>query len=535
MKKLIAILLAMLLLAGCQKKGQESVSLDKHPLISYLPATTVGLAVCSKESTAGYKSYQSSELFKRMEGMDNLAWGSDLGTILSERIGQSELPKVILALRDSIFDQARAKNYKDTVLFLSPSADYKLFDIGWLANTSAPVDLTALKSTLKSQNYELKDELLDGSPGFSLALVVPDREEKFTFYFLSSPNKIAIGTNSQTLVNFIQGKSSPINSVLITGHPGYTAARSYFSSKNEELCFGYVEADSMVKAIKGDVPEAELAQIPLAWLGFSSSFKDGLRTKISFAVKDGFGEWVKGLVSGSSVSVGSLIPAGSVLSAVVDGSLISQIKTLAESRPEIQNNPAAKARLAMLGTLRGLGLNIRNSDGASLFPEILFVARTDNPAEVAHSLKESLITSFGVQGLEWHEKEINGQKVYFFITPLGIGAYLLEGDKVVMAGSTEGIVKDAINLLGAKTEQSSTSLADEVQSSALSGNGLITGLINYTELSKTLESVQSSLATFSGGSSKVDPQMLKNLQALGTTYFQIGISQGQLSVDVVQK
>jgi hypothetical protein len=183
----------------------------------------------------------------------------------------------------------------------------------------------------------------------------------------------------------------------------------------------------------------------------------------------------------------------------------------------IANIPADSGLPASAGTIQ---IALLDGGAVSPFPAIALAIETNEPAAVKSSLEQILTQSISKGGLpvdtNWMQTEVNGAAVSFIMSPLGIGIFLTETESAVLAATSQTALQTLI------AGRSSVQAVKDEQGS------LVMGSVDFNELTQAMESVQSSLAMFTGGESLLTPEQMTNLKALGTGKAKVALNGSEL-------
>ncbi len=149
-------------------------------------------------------------------------------------------------------------------------------------------------------------------------------------------------------------------------------------------------------------------------------------------------------------------------------------------------------------------------------------------------MTKQIIESAQASGLPfapWKEIDIDGSKINFSLTPLGIGLYLGQVKDLVVLSSTEDGIR-RISTMGKSGESLYETVKTKSSSALIAGDSVLSGYLNFTRLSDTVKDLQGTLAMFSGGNSNVNEDMIKKLKALGLIDFAVQYSNQKFELQV---
>jgi hypothetical protein len=312
---------------------------------------------------------------------------------------------------------------------------------------------------------------------------------------------------------------------------------------NNQLSSAYLDVRATVAKIKSSIPaqelkeiEASLDSLPLESLGWSHRMDRGLADSIAIQLvpHDETQKQIIALLAGNNAQESlTAVPHDAIFSLSLDGTTLVKIKNFALTQMDQATADMARQQLASLDALRSLAVAVRGTNQMSPFPELLLVGSGSSASAVSASFKAIVNEAVGASGIQlgdWQSKVVDGSKVDFLMSPLGIGAFQTEMGNSVALGTSEGAVidatkagKDAAASLKGSMKGSSAELFDS--------GSMIFVYANFERMTELLQSVQGSLAMFTGGNTSMPEEAIEQLRKLGVFSATVAYSNDLLKVE----
>ncbi len=466
------------------------------------------------------------------------AWGKAANTSFSQAISKlgsdaasADVEPFVEALSVTNFvslDPSKPDTVRQGVLFVSAakSAEQKL-DWGIVLLASRGTDLTAklpeLEAIFKRKGMNVNPENVGSTKGFSL---LPVGAKKPT-YVLATSEQLAIAQSKELLSSMFSGTALGgfdklrITPQFIKATTSLPSAGQFFVGYADVVPFGKIFEQDIknVAASQGAVSDADQVKMdksPVEAIAFSRSMTENLSDALVVAInaKDEAQKKIFAAIEApQGGKVSDKVPADSAIFIALDGRLLSTIKnTVVEDLLAGQPLPPM---IKLVDSVKAFGIAVRNASAASPFPELLLTLQSDNSAEIKAVIKESLTMALAsnpaMSGPSWNAKDVNGTSLDYVTTPFGVGAYIGTLKDTLLIGSSEQIVADSVSAANGST----ASLGGSTPSLGRA-QGLGVAYADFSRLVAMIESVQGSLAMFTGGRPVVDPAQTASMRELGT-------------------
>ncbi|MFM1848955.1 MAG: hypothetical protein RL417_2429 [Pseudomonadota bacterium] len=521
-------LLAVLTLAGCSKKedsgaaGGISPTAPDSELLERLPVTTIGFLYGETGSEA-YANFKKSEWYKPVGVyLDKLAsMESDLPGVGALINSAKKLPSL---------SAEGVKDGTETVLFLAKGDAQSIAQVGAFIKLPTPVKpeetLAALESGFKEGGFPTSREKIGDIEVLAFTVQMKDGSSH-RLLAAALPDRFGLASGAPLLERLIKPlESIPENDRgirALKNLPTFQRAKTRSDSVGGQIAWGFLDIsvleDIVRKAIPAETPEganSPLEALPFETVSYARSMTTTLHDYVWLGTKPGEipEEALTALASAGAHPGVKNAPANAVGVLSIDGAVIRAAKIGALSKASPEEKSQIESATAALEGLKGLSLVVRNAAGASPFPELTFVIDTGDPAALHGTLKimlGGLAASGGLPVSSWQTKEIAGSKVDFMSSPIGVGLFIGTVKNAVVLSSAEGAFQD---LLGGKT---STEVAQFFSSDHLKGDKAPVALLYLSgnRLVGLIESVQASMAMFTGGKPLVEPEEIASLRSLG--------------------
>lgn len=523
----IALVATLVATQGCSKKSSVSTSISKSALISSLPTDTIGYFIWNTASS-NYKKFKQSPWGKQSMPLSSSA--DSLTGLDNHRISSliSSLEKIGLFSADA---DSGAKP-KEGILFISPNSS-KLAGLHFgayvAADSSSELDkkLAMLKSEVEAQGFPTKPFKEAGQNGFSFTIPASNRLYTDTVYASATSSLLTVASDKTLCLQpFSKDKNTtPLNLEQNQIYKDFLSEMT----KRDDFVAGFLDTKKLLSSIEKFVPEHApesqlLKEIPAAGLQYHRAFNETLSDTVTLAFdpKDKNTElMLKGIENSNSKTLLNASPSDSLISLQLDTGSLRKLKETLEGNLAADQLAALGSQLAIIDKLNRLAINLRSDSTESLFPEIMITAQTKEADKVYQELLNSLslLQSSGVPVSGWNKTNIENTEVSFTLTPLGIGIYLAKLNGLVVLASSQSAIQKTI----AATKNTQTSLYSTLSSakahSGMLKENIFSGYLDFASIASALETLQSTLAVFTGGAGNINSQELENLKQLGIVSF----------------
>lgn len=545
---LVLLVSVPLFLAGCSKKETPAAGaargLPQSELLDRVPTTTVAF-VFQETHSAAYQAYAAS------------AWATQSDSYTSKILELSkdvpELQKFARIAQNTPFFKNAAgapRAPRESVLFATRVGDWQGAAIplgfGFFAELTEQIDpqasLTAFEAALKAEQVPVKREPVGGLEGLVVTLTFPSSNGGETssnpLFVVATANRVGFASTPAVLERLLVPLDSigtaERGSTALGAKPVYQRVRARAETVGGIFAFGFVDAGTLVaglsKQLEPVAPEVAAAGLEdtVESASFVRAMNDGLNDYVWLGFAEGAlrPETATHLTSGGKHPGVARAPAGSVFVTSIDGGLLKVAKAHALASTAGQPPPPAPL-LDQLDKIEGIGLAVRNASGASPFPELIFTIHSTDAAALKEQLKAVIGVASAGQGLPvtgWQTKTVGALSVDFMASPLGLGAYLGVTDGAVVVATSEGVFNDIERGNFAKE------VGERFTHRAFTDDRapIVLGYLSGQRLAAMVESLQASLAMFTGGQNMVDAATIQSLRSLGSIAMALTYNSGAL-------
>lgn len=528
-------------LIACSKKDEGGISPNAvdSELLERLPTTTVGY-VFSDSKSAAYGAFKSSQWYQSTDAY--LAKVSELSTDVPAA-------KAILnALNSTALFKADSKGEEpiiESVFFAAKPSGAGAPEVGVFAKTRKPLDaekvLASIESALKNEGFSATRQKVgevdviaaEITATISTATLPGNTQAESTSVtlkpiFVVLPDRF--GTVSSA--NLAERLIKPLDQIAesdrgirtLKAEPSYQRAMARAAEIRGQFILGFADVNALTTLVKANAPagtpgvsDGVIDELPIETVSFCRSMNDGLSDYIWLGTKEGAldPELKAALAKAGRHPAVKNSPPNPVGILSIDGTVLRAVRTSALKSLSPEERTQAESISAPVDTIQGLSLIVRNAAGASPFPELTILLDSEDPAALQATLKQlvgGLAAGGGLPVSAWQTKEIEGAKIDFMASPIGVGVFMGTVKNILVISTADAAISD---LLGGKT-------APEVEAALAKSvlNGVSAPLaLFYTSgdrIAHFLESLQASMAMFTGGKSLVEPDDMKSIRSLGT-------------------
>lgn len=564
---------------ACSKKeadvaGSPNSGLKSLQLLNSLPDHTVGYAVFNT-STEAYKKFRSTP-WGDASASKSFEMLRDAAAAQGQPGADQAIKPFLEAIEKSGFfpKSGQPEVLKEGTLFVTLGKEETQIGAALYANGVAGGNLkdklAPFESACKSQNLTVAPITVQGASGFSVEIPQLAAEtggivEKL--FVAADSEKLALAT-SQDLVE--KRFKDPVGTAVssLKGTPQYEKATKALMNPDDEILFGYIDVTRVLALIPPSAPavavsaageksagaeDAEMGEmglnpspavapefkpeeIPVESVAFSRTMSDTLADSVVVSMNpktDSQRMMMNALNSPRAKELVKKVPADLTFLLNLDGAVLKSAKdsTLSQMAPE--EKEAVGSMVGFVDSIKEIGVGLRNQTGASPFPELLIVAETTNPNELADLLKMQLSGFAGQGGFlsPLQEKDVDGTKVSYSISPFGAGLFLATGKDSLIIASTEQLTKDLLS--GAKSSSSTFTKSLSPRSQELMSNdrSILVAYSNFDKMATMVEQTQGSLSMFTGGQQLVDQKQMDQMRAMGSSTLSLQYQDGLLKLN----
>jgi len=387
--------------------------------------------------------------------------------------------------------------------------------------------LSALEAAMKTEQLTVERRSFGAAHGLVLSDVAGSSTQSKKFFLVASTNRLSVSTSALLAERLV----TPLDTIApsergraaLDANPVFQRARARAANTAGIFAFGFVDAASGLKLVQAAVP---VGQAPIDTTQFDKSIESlafartmgaGLNDFVWFGLPMGaVTPQVETILTGGGAHPGlKRIVNGAVFVTSIDGAVAKAIKAIATAPDATGAQPPAVPFLDSFDTLGGATIALRNASGASPFPELVVELASSDAPRLKETIKVAtgaLSAGGGLPLSGWQSKKVGALDVDFMASPLGIGIFLGVARDAVIVSTSEGVFADVER--GAVAAEvparfDNPSFADDK-------GPLVLGYLSGQRLATLVESLQTSLAMFTGGQSIVDPATIESFRALGS-------------------
>ena len=532
---------ALLLASGCSNDEGPSAAakVDSNPLLKKVTNDTVAFMRWDSAGDGATK-YHASPYASSM---------SDMITSLESSTAQGlEIPQEVKDFVKGISDAgfvATAKGQAEPIAqglitVGLVGGDGKKPEIALYFQGAAGVNfgekLPKLEETFKKTGATTAKASVGGVEGFQIVNPRADNPEVplKKFVFVAKGDKMAIASSDEAAQRLFNDASDG-------GYEKLRASDAYKKSTNEletaagQIGFVYVDLPRVVQAAAKASPEGDFnpAKFPLEGLAISRSFEGDLSDKVSigFTPRDDQQKgWATRLEQAASSGALAQMPSNVVVGLALDGKLLGVIRDVATKEMPPEQLAMAGEVFKLLDSVNGLELGVGQGATGSPFPDVIVQAQSAKAGELASFIKTQLGTALKAGALPMaplQEKDIAGTKVNFSISPIG-GMGLFMGntaDRLILTSSEKSIEESIKGGAGMRAN-----LPADAKKRLEDSKPIVAVYSDFTRVASIVETVQGSLAMFTGGQQQVDQATIAKLKQMGGFLFTADIKNGQVRI-----
>ncbi len=531
------MLFALLVTSSCSKDGSKSegvfgkaASLYDSSVLTWLPEDSLGFISWTTEGDA-YRAFKRS------------SWGKAANDGLTETISKlstssstSDVEPFVQALQSSgllNFDPNTPDAIKEGVVFVSKGNGGPLNPFTWgiILDAADGTDLTAklpiIEQTFTAKGFTTTPYEAPTSKGFSLKA----KDSEASAIFSATKSRLVVSTK-EAIITSSFSTVAPQGINRIKSSPEFSASTGSLSSKGQ-FVVGYLDVvpflsaaePALIEAAKSQGKTAEdvkIAKFPIQALAFSRSLNNTLSDVINASISPRDEDQTKifqALVPSIAGQLTKKIPVDTAAFIGLDGASLAGIKNLLLQEMSAADRQQIPPEIALLDSVQGFGIALRNASASSPFPEVLLAVQTEKAQELLSMAKDGISMAMAVSGMPpppWSERDLDGMKIQYFITPLGVGAYIGQDKGTLILATSERAVVDTFQVIKGKKESLDSALPPEIKAGLDKTPSLVTTYFDFSRISALIEGVQGSLAMFTGGKSLVDPSQTAAIRQMGT-------------------
>lgn len=546
---------------GCSKGSEQPPqrAAQESKLLEKIPSSSFGFLVYDDSSDAAKR-------FKKSP------WGNQatLEQGLSQWYGSEDLSKVALAIHRNVLTNPEKNEslIKEGVWFVGGDLSAKP-DLGMFLSPASGVAMTdrlvALEAALKKEGLTVKKEEAPNLQAFSVELTHSNSPLKVTkVYFVANKERFAATSELPSALALFDDKVKGGASTLISS-PFFTKASQKVKSPGDQFAYGYLDKAFLPQVQKlanltieqeakeGEKPkvgeekttpeEAKrevnnfIDKLPVGSVFISNKMGDTPSSQILADLQpkdESQREFVDAFTKSGNTHIGDLVPESTAFLVSFDGKLLTGLRDIGLKHAPNEEKEAFKNQFVLLDLLKSFGVAIRAGAGGSPFPELFLIGGSDKATELSQSLQQIIGLGLGATGLPlsaWQTKEIEGVKVNYALTPFGIGIYIGASKNAVIIGTSELALGDALKVSGGKASSMGEKIKGAGKELFHDRSGPIVVYGNLPQVASMIESLEGSMAMFTGGKSSFDKSQIDRLRAMGTAVATVRATDSMLDVE----
>lgn len=523
-------------ISACTKKEEAGLSpaaVDSE-LLERLPVTTVGY-IFSDSTSAAYGAFKRSQWYQSPESY--LAKAGDLGADVP---AANSLVNVVKSSGLFKPDANGNEPLGESVFFAAKPSGAGAPEIGVFAKTRAPLEaeklLASIESALKSEGFKVTRQKVGGVDVLEAEITaqIPAKEQAEPKSITVKPLFVVLSdrVGAVSSVSLAERLIKPLDQIAETdrgirtlkAQPSYQRAVARAAGVGGQFIFGFADISAVTALAKASAPagtpgvtDGTIDELPFETLAFCRSMTEVLNDYLWLGTKEGaFTAEMKTDLGKAGHHPGvKNSPPNPVGILSVDGAVLRTAKSQVLKGLTPEERSQAESMSAPVDRIQGLSLLVRNAAGASPFPEISFLIESDDAAGLQGTLKGlvgMMAAGSGLPVSAWQTKDIEGTKVDFMASPIGVGLFMGTVKNTLVLSTADAALSD---LIGGRK-------ASEVEATFSSGalKGVSAPLILFytsgERVGNFIESLQASMAMFTGGKALVEPEDMKSIRSIGT-------------------
>jgi hypothetical protein len=577
MRRLLVVA-ALLTLTGCSKEtssegtASRSAAATSAPTIldtkslEFAPSGTLAFMVWDSESPA-YARLRGTKYATLQSQSTDGALSKIQEALSADPELASSVKPFIEVLSETGFlqtDLTKPLIHREGALFfqLAPGIPFPHFAAVVQANKGQDFNQKrqAIQQTFEKQGLNPQVvSVAEGAEGFSVALKVPpDAPFASTYkdaFVASRSDRLVIASSLELAKSLASASPSPGSGIKeLRQTPEFTRATAAVGDISVErvYSYGYFNLAQIVRTLTALIPPAEAAKLqmapeslPLEAFAISSGVEgQSLNNRLALSLTpktESQKKFIQQLESSTSTGSSTAgLPQDTVLALALDGSILTSLKQAALAELPAEASQSLPPELALLDQIQGIALGLRGSAGPMPIPDLVLATRTKDAQAASEMLKSVKTMAADMMGAQpgmpfagWQEKEVSpGVKSSYFLTPLGVGAYLAQSGDTFLLASSEKMVADAVTSLTPKAATLSAAMPASLQEQLNGKKSLVLFFSDFVKLATMLNTVQDGMKMFTGGQNVFEESDLNSLRSLGTILTHGSLSESILRVQM---
>lgn len=547
----LTALLVALLFTSCTKKEESATTsatakgglLDSE-LLGKLPVASLGFFIWDTGSEA-YRRFKASpygeqglnQILEAVKGQSD----SEVKTAYLSVLGVLTKSGLISTEEKSIEEPV-----KQGLAFVEYAAPAQLPSLGvYLAGkqgVNMQDKLASISSAFQGEGFTVQQKDVSGVKGLVVAVPETMRSDipLEQFFVGANPSHLAVSTSEST-VGRLFGSPTDSGFDKLKASPDFGRTTSKLSTVGGQIGFAYLDVEKVISAIdqsplkNADAKTAEeLKSFPIGALALTQAMGETPSGVLTVTLNPKNEEQKKVLSNLATAGKGDLIeksPASLMFFVSIDGNVLVNAKNAALASVPSEEVAPFKDVIDLVDSLKSVGVGVKDAGAGSPFPEVLLMFQSSNASLLRDKIQEQLklaVSSAGLPLAGWQEKDVNGVKVSYTMTPLGVGIYIGTTDDRLIVASSETALSDFV-ASGKGSNALAGSLSASSKQLVSAPVPIITVYSNFEKLAAMMESMQGTMAMFTGGQASAQTQsMIDQWKKLGSVIAAIDYEGGVL-------
>jgi len=585
LKKLIVIVLILAAAGGFYFWNKEHKVIDlpsivpvasKDPfesqIVSYVPENITAITYCGAGINK-IRAYWMSDGFSDLRALltDKEKLGNFLNLLMqgAEPEARDFIIEKVMTFSKMVMDSETIKanaQVQEYVQYQSGEMIGPFAAMGLFGTLDKEVNYTKDLETIKQLGVPIAKESSGSMEVFSLdflalmKLYIPPQAQEqlampeYKTFFAWKDKKFAFANDRKLVERFLNGETVTTRPALLQNAAFRGMLKTMPFDPNKDACFSFMDFKTMMlKSMKfaednakkdhPDLPSVSVTDMmqnfPLTGLGLTMGYDNGLYYTQQWGLDESLipaqvKVWMDALRTQKALSALNWIPKDSAYAVAVNGEVLKKLKdTALKQLPKAQEMEQIP-QIKYLDSLEGLALAMRPAQIGSPWPEAVLVGQLKEAEVLVDLVKTQLEGILGVQfdGFKWLEKDVNGKKMSYFSTPFGVGIYMLASGANLSAASTENALTNSFSLF----ENNKDSLAGQLEKMNISARpAIVVAYLNFKSMLQIIRDAQGAAQMFSKATFTIPPEVDGFAKAFGEIYFTMGLEEGFVRIQMVQR
>ena len=385
--------------------------------------------------------------------------------------------------------------------------------------------LSSLVEAFRQLDLEVQEQPFRGVNGWRFRMKEPQEDSILVSGYAAASNDHIVLSTSQKLLENLFDPAHKAGLSEIRERPSFREALKGIPALGSSYSVAFLDMQKLAQAAPSVAALKDAAaatgEVPLDSVLFSGSYETSLLSDVSILTRPksaGDQNWVEPFRARSTQSLLVQSPNDLFLYlGLAGGALVKFSDTFKESGQEQGVAESLFGRETTDG-LKEVAVGLRASQAGSPFPDVIVAADTVNAESLIKSVEESLgavIEMTGVPAGGWNDKELQGNRIRFINSPMGLGLYLAAAGNTALVASSESAMVESLKSVSGATGNLSSRLGARMQTHISREQPGILLHIDFTKVADIVESLEGTLAAFTGGANRIDPSQINDLRSMG--------------------